>query len=68
MNESMLIFSVWLFLVAVLPANVKQGIGYQVKLGRRVPRHPVPEWVDASLAPLFLSSWMPQVSSEAMYD
>lgn len=34
------------FLVAVLPDNVKNVIGYQVKLGRHTPRYSVPRWVD----------------------
>jgi len=35
------------FLVAVLPDNnLKVVTGYQVKLGRHTPRHPVPDWVN----------------------
>lgn len=34
------------FLVAVLPMNVKEVTGYQVKLGRHTPRQAVPDWVN----------------------
>jgi hypothetical protein len=34
------------FLVAVLPTNLKEVTGYQVKLGRHTPRQAVPNWVN----------------------